>query len=157
KPRWNLSMHSFRDRWDRNRGKWADKGRWRFEGYVEVAFQEPFQALRQGDDFFFLTRSGRLFVAPKPARGTNRTIRAVWDDPRRRVLTFLTDADSGRTFLFCKAARGGKPAWFELSARPRPVAYDPPELKGAPKDPALRQAFACARVLLAAGKVKAPP
>jgi len=95
-----------------------------------VGFREDFQVLSRGDDFYFLTRSGKLYVAPKPARGRNRVMRPVWIDAKRRIETFVTDADTRRTFLFCRQPPGAaSAAFFELGGKPALVEYDPVQFR----------------------------
>jgi hypothetical protein len=89
-----------------------------------VGFQEPFQVLGRGKGYYFVTRSGKLYRAPPAAKGKPRRLEAVWADRRRPIEALLTDVDGGRTYLFCRPAKGGeRPTFFELGPKPRPVAY----------------------------------
>jgi hypothetical protein len=121
-----------------------------------VAFREPFQVLGKGDDYYFVTASGRLFRTRKPAKGKQRPCVPVWSDASRPIRAFITDADAGRTFLFVgPEKKGGKPAFFEVSDRPRLVEYDPgcaAPLKEGPER--LRRVTHYARVLLVHKLVK---
>ena len=49
------------------------------------------------------------------------------------VFAHLHDADTGKTFVFCRKAGGdGKDAWFELTDdKPKLKAYEPKKLKAA--------------------------
>jgi hypothetical protein len=124
-PAWTLTVHAYTAKWDKASQSWVG-GRWQREGSIEVAFQEPFQVLGKGADYYFVTRSGRLFRAPPAAKDKPRRAEAVWSDRRRPVEAFLTDVDGGRTYLFCRPAKEGeKPTFFELGPKPRPVAYTP--------------------------------
>jgi hypothetical protein len=59
-------------------------------------------------------------------RGVTGTLARVWDGTRRPIDAFVSDAATGKTFLFVPpATAGGRPAFFELSAKPRPEEYDP--------------------------------
>jgi hypothetical protein len=152
---WLFTIYHYEGRWDVKNKVW-DLRRWSREGSIQVGFREPFWALGRGDDFYFLTRSGKLFRAPKPAKGKDRAIEAVWGAPGRPITAVLGDAGSGRTFLFVPPAAGkGKPAFFELAPKPKLGEYDPaavPPPRSAGPDRALLH---LARVLVALKKVKA--
>jgi hypothetical protein len=123
-PVWSLTVHSYEAKWDKASRSWVG-GPWRKEESIEVVFREPFQVLGRGADYYFVTRSGRLFRAAKAAKGKPRRLEAVWSDRRRPIEAFLTDVEGGRTYLFCRPAKEGeKPTFFELGPKPRPVAYD---------------------------------
>ena len=156
-PRWSLTCYSTRSRWDAEVGHWRSQG-WSEECKLEVRFKEAFQALAKGDDYYFVTSSGKLFRAGKPAkRGQARKVEPVWTDPDRRIAAFVTDADTNRTFLFCKPAKpGGKPSYFELGPKPKPVEYDPKAVKAPKAEGSLGTVLLCARVLVKDGKVKLP-
>src|SRR5262249_36880082 len=103
-PRWSMTCYAFRTRWDKKRDEFHDEG-WSEEGKLEARLKGAFQALPKGDDYSFGTASGRLFRAARPARrGQARKVEPVWADPARRVAAFVTDADTNRTFLFCRPA-----------------------------------------------------
>jgi hypothetical protein len=155
RPRWSFTVHSYSTRWREDWSAW-DWGNWFLEESIEVAFREPFQVLGKGCDYYFVTASGRLFLARKAAKGKQRPCVPVWSDARRRIRALITDADANRTFLFVgPAKKGGKPAFFELSARPRLVEYDPRSAKPLKEGPErLRRVTHYARVLLAHKVVK---
>jgi hypothetical protein len=153
--RWSFTVHRYQTRWDAKAKRWQ-QGRWVEEGSIQVGFREPFWALGRGEDFYFVTRSGRLYRAPRPAKGKDRSIEAVWDAPGRPITAMLSDAGSGRSFLFVPpAAAKGRPAFFELAPKPKLVEYDPaavPLPRSAGPD---RTLLHLARVLVALKKVKA--
>jgi hypothetical protein len=152
-PKWSLTLFTGRGRWHQKSGRWAVP-HWPKRESIEIAFKEPFQVLGKGEDFFFLTDAGRLFVAKKVAKGKERKMALVWSDPARPVRALITDADADRTFLFVGPARpGGRPAFFELSDRPRLEEYGP-TLEPALRGDELQRVLAYARVLVAAKKVR---
>jgi hypothetical protein len=124
--------------WNAKEQRWQQRP-WRLEARLPVAFREAFYVLGSGDDWYFLTRSGRLFHAPPAPRGGDRELVAVWDDPRRPVEGQVREYASGRTYLFVPAADGGKPACFELSAKPKLVEYDPDRVPYLKADEPLRR------------------
>jgi hypothetical protein len=153
--RWNAKKKEWEDnRWDA-KGKMLEDISWKKEGSIAVGFKEPFQALALGDDFYFVTRSGSLFRAPKPAKGKNRVLARVWDGRLRPVKAFVTDAGTGKTFLFVPPAEeGGKRAFFELSDKPKLVEYDPKLVPLPPLAEPHRTVVHAARILVALKKIE---
>jgi hypothetical protein len=158
RPKWSFACHRARGKWDRQEKRW-EVGEWQQECTLELAFNEPFQALGRGEDFYFLTASGKLYRAPKPAKGKHRKLEAVWDDERSPVTAFVTDVDRDRTFLFCDKGPKGKsgPCVFELASGVRSRFYDPKLYRPGTDGPAaLRRVVGYAGVLEALGYVKDP-
>jgi hypothetical protein len=153
-PKWSLTVYAYKASWDAKKKEWRG-GRWSREETVDVGFQEPFQVLVQGDDYYFVTRSGKLYAAMKPAKGKHRKMVPVGIDRDRRVVAFLTDADVNRHFFFCRPAKAGdKPVFFELADRPKLTAYDPAAVKRPKLYEPLGSVLYYARVLLAHKKIK---
>jgi hypothetical protein len=100
-------------------------GSWSKEGTIAAAFKEGFQALGLGGDYYFVTDSGKLYRAPRPAEGTHRALLKVWSDAKRPIAGLVQDVDAGRTFLFCKAASPkDKPVYFEMAPTVKPQPCD---------------------------------
>ena len=134
-------------------GEWEEHS-WKHEWTTPATFKEPFQALALGDDFYFVTSSGSLFRAAKPAKGTDRVLTRVWDG-KRPIKAFVSDAGTGKTFLFVPPAKdGGKRAFFELSDKPRLVEYDPKLVPMPPLEEPHRTIVHAARILVALKKIK---
>jgi hypothetical protein len=154
-PSWSFAVHSCQASFNKEIGHW-ERHSWVDEGKIAVAFREAFQVLGKGDDYYFVTSSGRLFVSRKAAKGKQRSCVPVWSDASRPIRAFITDADADRAFLFVGPAKGGgRPAFFELSDRPRLVEYDPRSAKPLKEGPErLRRVTHYARVLLAHKLVK---
>ena len=143
--------------WDAKKERWVPKP-WALEWSTPAAFEEPFQALALGDDFYFVTRSGAMFRAAKPAKGTDRVLTRVWDGRLRPIKAFVSDAKTGKTFLFVPPAEeGGKRAFFELSDKPKLVEYDPKLVPMPPLEEPHRTILHHARVLVALKKIKGEP
>lgn len=151
KPEWSFVVHRCETRWDPKRKGW-NPGPWSKEEELPVAFREHFHALAKGDDFFFLTASGKLYVASKPVKGKKRTVDPVYADAKRPILGMVVDAKEQRTFLFVVSAKG--PAFFELSDKPEIVVYDFKAAMMPEGDEPLRSIMHKARVLAALGKMK---
>ncbi len=153
-PKWSLTIHSCRNTWDADKNTWSNDPHWKREGTIEVGFTEGFNALGKGDDYYFLTVSGKLYRAPKPDKGADRKMEAVWDDEKRPVVAFITDADADRTFLFCKPDKDGKGVYFEMDTKPDPQPYDAGKIPEAKPDDALPAVIAYAKILVADKKIK---
>ena len=150
-PHWSFTVHRCSSVWDKKARRWKP-GPWSKEADLPVAFKEHFQAMPKGDDWFFLTSSGKLFVAKKPAKGGKRKNVLVYGDAKRPIRGTIVDAREQRRFLFLDTAKG--PAFFELSDKPRFVVYDPKEAKMPTGDEPLRSIMHKARILAALGKIK---
>ncbi|MFO0881754.1 MAG: hypothetical protein U0840_31030 [Gemmataceae bacterium] len=150
-PRWSFAGHSVRCRYKVTEWAWKSEG-WVEECTIDVGIREPFQALGRGDDYYFLTSSGKLYRAPKPTKGTHRKLEVVWNDAHSPVTAFVQDADRERTFLFCEVGPPNqrRPALFELAPRVRLREYDPALFRLGDQGPeALRRVVGHARVLTA--------
>jgi hypothetical protein len=66
--RWSFRVYSGKARWDKKDAYWAE-AKWDRGEALPVAFKESFHAIGRGDDFYFLTKSDKLFHSPKPAKG----------------------------------------------------------------------------------------
>jgi hypothetical protein len=158
KHKWSFICYSVRAHWNRKKKEWIAQER--EECSIELGIREPFQALARGEDYYFLTASGKLYRAPKPAKGKHRKLEKVWDDKRAPIKAYISDADRGRTFLFCDSGpKGvGKPCVFELASGVRLRFYDRALFKPGKQGPdRLRQVVGYSRVLLALKLIKEPP
>lgn len=157
-PRWSFTCYATRSRWDPVASEWK-RSPWKPEFSLEVGLREAFHALSKGEDYYFLTESGRLFRAARPIKGTFRKMETTYAERDRPVAVFLTDADNGRVFLF-RHAYGvrGKPAVAELAPRLAWREYDPALYRPGSAGPTeLRRVVGYARVLQALGLVKTDP
>lgn len=153
-PRWSFTCYTTSSRWNPDNRQWQGSD-WRREFSLECGFQEPFHALSQGNDHYFLTETGRLFRAARPVKGTFRKMETTYANRDRPVTVFLTDADTGRVFLFRRAvADRGKPSVAELAPRLTWREYDPAIYRPGGNGPTeLRQVVGYARVLQALGLI----
>ena len=152
-PKWSFTVHRCESKWNKRLGEWAP-GPWSKEEELPIAFKEPFHALQKGDDYFFLTASGKLFVSPKPAKGKKRTVRAVAVEgkSKRPIQGVIVAPKEDKVYLFVESTKG--PAFFELSDKPVLVVYDPKVAKVPEGEERLRGIMHKARVLVALGKLK---
>jgi hypothetical protein len=155
-PLWTLTAYRFSATWDDTPPKgWGHFVEDRLET-IEVGFHDHFQVLEQGGDYYFLTDGGRLYRAPKPdKKGKPRKMECVWQDDKRPIVGLVSDADAGRSFLFCKPEKKGeKGVYFEASAKPEPVEYDPSKVHAATMEDPLPAILDYARILLADKKIQ---
>lgn len=122
---WLLGINRGRNRWDAVRGHWAfnpiGPDEWKEEDTVfPVPFKEGFQAFVRGEDYFFVTKSGKLYHAPRAEKGKQRSSRCVWEGSP--ITAVLTDGDADRVFLFC--GEKGQGDYFELAMKPAPKAFN---------------------------------
>jgi hypothetical protein len=153
KPLWSMTAYDFKGEWDAKKKEWGE-GKWGKGEPIAVDFEEPFQVVARGDDYYFVTASGEVHRSPKPDEGKERKAEVAWDDDKRPVVAFIQDLDSGKNFVFCKPDKGGKGVYFELAPKPEPCPYDGKDIMPArPHDP-LPAVLGYAKVLLADKKVK---
>jgi hypothetical protein len=130
-------------------GSWVvEWGRERVETFA-AGFREPFVVYAHGPAYVFLTRSGKLYLARKPARG-DRKVEPLWVDAQRPIVAAVTDADRGTTYLFAKnqqAIINAKDCYFALAEKPQIVEFSPLELKPVKAPEPLQTVAAYARLL----------
>jgi hypothetical protein len=154
-PHWSLSVFRISNEWDAKIKGWSDvKGKFERVGLIADGFHERFNVLGKGDDYYFVTQSGKLYRAPKPDKGSDRKMDAVWKDDQRPIAAFITDADADRSFLFCKPDKDGKGVYFEMSDKPDPQSYDASKVPEAKPDDPLPAVLAYAKILVADKKIK---
>ncbi len=102
-----------------------DRGQWELvEKIKDPCIKERFHVFPQGTSYFFVTDTGKVYVAKKPATG-ERKIEEVWVDKRRPVVGAITDTASGKTFLFAaESDRSAKLCYFELAEKPDPCEFE---------------------------------
>jgi hypothetical protein len=122
---------------------------WTLKELIAPKFPEPFRVFAKGTTYFFVTASGKVYLARKPEQG-ERTLELLWDDPNRPVVAILDDVDRGETYVFAKnqqAIINAKDCYFALSDKPRVVEFSPFELKPVKAPEPLRTVTQYARLL----------
>jgi len=93
-------------------------------GGISSLFTEPFQAYVLDDDFYFITKSGLVFVSPPTANGKPREMVAVWDKSKPQVRFIISDGNrTGVHFLVVAREKGGW-NYFRLGRTPKPEVLD---------------------------------
>ncbi len=158
KPNWSLTIYTSQAALDKKEDEWLWDP-WKKAESLPVLFEERFQVVAaNGETYFFITASGKVYISKKPEKGKKRTMEAFWTDKEQRVIAFVTDADQERTFVFTKNQKQGeKNVYFELTDKPKPLPYNLADVKP-PKEVSepLKTALPYANILLAAGKIKVP-
>jgi hypothetical protein len=147
-PKWSFVAFQYEGRRSPDNRKW-EAGRWRIADTMSVSFHEAFQVLAKADAYYFVTCSGKLYRTGQPRILTGRrSVEPIWEDRTRPITHFLTDADTDRTFLFCKPAKDGETGvFFELAAKPEPKPYDLSKVKPSKADEPLKGVLERARFL----------
>src|SRR5205085_2422060 len=53
---------------------------------IDSAFLEDFYVFKRNTDYFFVTQSGKLYIAAPPKKGENsRTMKELWQDAKRPI------------------------------------------------------------------------
>jgi hypothetical protein len=106
--------------------------KWSQRETIAAGFQEHFRVEGDAENYYFVTRSGRVFASLKPPKGRDMHMEVMWSDTKRPVRTLIADANTGRTFVFAPApdqAPGHDPSvYFELKPNIRPKEYDAGDL-----------------------------
>ena len=95
-------------------------------------FAEEFYVFLHKDDYYFVTESGKLYVAPPAAKGEKaRTMKPLWTDAKRPISAVIHDADKDKYWLFAKDNNPGAKLdhFFEMNDTPRPETFDPAKLR----------------------------
>ncbi|MCE9568253.1 MAG: hypothetical protein K8U57_40150 [Planctomycetes bacterium] len=100
---------------------WTNRGRAEEKPIEDVPseFSEPFQAYLIGDDYYFLTRSGSVYLAASPEKGKSRTMKGIWTDPASRIAYIISDGErTGVHFLIPARDKIGW-GYFRLGPTPK--------------------------------------
>ncbi len=140
-------------------GVWSIDGRrqWALVEQIQPPFSERFQVFAQGTTWFFVTDSGKVYAGKKPAKGKARKLEPWWSDPVRPIIAVVQDTETGRTFLFARAARkADKDFYVELGERPVPRPFVPADLKAVVTLDPLKTMMQYAGLLVADKKIALP-
>jgi hypothetical protein len=73
---------------------------------LKSAFSEDFHVFMRGDDYYFLTQSGKLYMAPPAKKGEkSRTMKSLWEGDNFPIVAIIEDADNDKVWLFTKCKR----------------------------------------------------
>lgn len=155
--RWTLTIYHYEGDWDETAGEPIRKG-WKLVAVVPGYFKEPFHAFAVGQDYYFVTNSGKVYHCPEPEKGKQRLMACIWDDAKRPVVAALTDADASRTFLFCAAKPGAaEGVYFDLAPKPKPVEFTLAGVPASKLEGTTGRLQNLARFLAREKKLKVPP
>ena len=100
---------------------------------IESAFTEDFYVFRRQEDYFFVTESGKLYVAPAAKKGEkSRRMKPLWDDVKRPIVAVLEDANKDKVWLFAtdKAKGATRELYFEMKDTIKAEPFDHAALVG---------------------------
>ena len=109
---------------------------WTKRETMAAGFQENFRVEGDAENYYFVTRSGRVFASLNPPAGRPRRVEVLWSDTVRPVRTLIADANTGRTFVFAPAPEvppdempgPDKSVYFELTPDFKSKDYDAAKL-----------------------------
>ena len=99
---------------------------------IDSAFAEDFYVFKRKADYYFVTQSGKLYVAPPLKKGEkSRTMKALWDDAKRPIAAVIEDANREKVWLFAKDKNAGAKLdlYFEMKDTIRTESFDPTKLR----------------------------
>ncbi len=99
---------------------------------IDSAFVEDFHVFKRKANYYFVTESGRLYLAPPPKEGEkSRTMKALWTDAKRPIVAVIEDADHDKVWLFAKDKNAGAKfdLYFEMKETIRTETFDPAKLR----------------------------
>jgi hypothetical protein len=140
-------------------GKWSD------EEILEVAFTEPFHAYGLGDDYYFVTETGKVYFSPPLKSGETgpRKVRPLWTDGKQPVTHLVTHVDDDTpnlTYAFGEAAAPAKNRekfYFKLQGAEAKLTYfSPKQLQSAELQEPLKTLLEYSR-LIVNGPLPLPP
>jgi hypothetical protein len=115
-------------------------------------FLEPFILYGDANTWYFVTQSGRLYVAARPSSPkAERCQECVWPGRDQPIGALLTDTASRTTYAF---TRGGGAGYFRLADKPSPAPYDSRGLPAVTVDGPLRGVLPYVQFLLREKKIR---
>ena len=112
--------------------QWDTVGEWTYD------WTGPFYVAAVGDERYFLSEAGRVYLAPRGAKA-GTPLKEVWKDTP--VDALIHDADNGKWYAFTKDQ------YFEIADPIKPKAHTIPIRRTAKADEALATAVKCGRVI----------
>jgi hypothetical protein len=93
-----------------------DSKTWKYS--ITPLFFEPFRAFCVKDDFYFVTKSGSVFVWRRPGKADEK-METVWSKKSSPVQVVFEELDGKKTYAFTQTAgaQKGEGLFFELAAR----------------------------------------
>lgn len=116
----------------------APKGRWDTVGEWAYDWTGPFYVAVAGDDRYFVTDTGRVYLAPRGAKA-GTPLKEVWKD--KSVDALIHDADNGKWYGFTKDQ------YFEVAVPIKPKAHTLDVRRAKSAEEALATAAKCGRVI----------
>lgn len=150
-PKWWFGTWHYERKWSAEKKHW-EEGKWTHEEWLKPAFTEPFQVFGKGDDYWFVTETGKAYLAAKPADGP-RVVKPLWTDDKQPIIAIVQDDDGQRTFAFCKSEKPDQGTYFELTKELQQRRYDLSTVKRKVQGP-LEQPLRYVQLLIGDGYLK---
>jgi hypothetical protein len=132
KPKRYVEIWETLFRWDDKIQGWKTTADGKNLEKIPAPFAEDFHFFIRQSDYFFVTQSGKLYVAPSPKKDEkSRTISALWDDAKRPIVAVIEDADNDKVWLFAKDKNAGAKLdlYFEMKDAIATKSFDPTKLR----------------------------
>ena len=144
--------------WKIGNGGWG-LGTWSDPETLEASFDEPFHAYLLNDHYYFVTKSGKVYVSPPLKAGETgvRKVTPFWTDPQKPITHLLTHVDGKTphlTYAFGDNQQPGKPKkqekfYFELQgAEPKLNYFHGKQLQSAQVEEPLKTMLEYARLIV---------
>jgi hypothetical protein len=99
---------------------------------IPSLFNEDFYFFLRARDYYFVTKSGKLYVAPARKEGEkSRKMKSLWDDTKRPIGAVIEDSDNDKVWLFAKDKNAGAKMalYFEMKDTIKTESFDPAKLR----------------------------
>ena len=101
---------------------------------IEARFEVPFQAYVIGDDYYFVTKTGEVYIAVPAKKGKDR-VTVKWDATMPRVAYVISEGErSGVHFLITARDKTGW-HYYHLGPEPKPLLLSEEKPYPADKEP----------------------
>jgi hypothetical protein len=123
---------------------------------IPTPFNERFHAFVKGTTYFFLTDSGKVYMAKKPDKG-ERKLESLWDNDKYPLVAAIHDADADKVYLFAKAAKDDKVGtdfYWELDETVKRLDYEPSRVHPVKTVEPLKSVMELAQLLVDEKKIK---
>jgi hypothetical protein len=117
--------------YDKKEKRWVTVADDRNPETIPSSFIEDFYVFERKGDYYFVTQSGKLYIAPARKDGEeSRSMKDLWVDAKRPIVAVIVDADNDKVWLFAKEKNAGAKLdhYFEMKDTIETRSFDPKKL-----------------------------